>query len=165
MLDSPASSKKRRPIAITIVGVLLIVTAFLNIALGVFLVWVNNVALPQGTNIMAELELTDGDLTDPVDILFEGVIYTVLGIVQLVIGIGFWRLARWAWVAAMSWQALKLLLELLNFFIGEIEPVSLIFAILLVLLLNQSDVRRVFGILQHESESSSTAPNRPLDVN
>lgn len=157
-------SKPRRPIAITLAGWILFIGALLNIIFGLLFVYASGVLsqAPNAVVIFTE-EGDDTTLTEKGADTVQGAIDLVLGVVQLVITIGFWRMQRWAWVAAMSWQALKLLFEIASVFLGGGTLITILFASLLVFLLNQADVRRVFNI-QPENESSSQSV-RILDSN
>lgn len=166
-VSAPAAAmtpKRRRPIAITIVGIVLVLTSLVNLFIGSAYIWISYAAVTEGRPIDAEDLFSENPLDDPEQVLGEGVLYLILGAVQLVIAVGFWRLARWAWVAAMTWQAVKLLVEVFNFFVGDVVTLTLILSILLVLLLNQSDVRLTFRILNRPNEPPKPTI-RHLDVN
>lgn len=158
-------SKPKRPPAVTIAGWILLLGALLNILVGVLFLYASNI-LTQDPNavIIFEDEESPDLLTDSGEELAQGIGDLLLGIVQLAITIGFWRQQRWAWVAAMSWQALKLLFEIASVFVGGGTGITILFASLLVFLLNQSDVRRAFNIRRPENEPS-LPPIRTLDVN
>jgi hypothetical protein len=86
-----------------------------------------------------------------------------VGFVQLVIAIGFWAVRRWAWIAAITWQAFQLLIAIGYFLGGNPPEWTLVFPIALIFLLNQTDLRRHFGVIERENESARPAL-RPLDV-
>ena len=162
-MSEPPPQKRQRPTAITIVGIILFLTALVNLALAaiyfaaVYEDWSRAPAFfapPESDDLFTEFGQNN----------VEAVTYAVLGAVQLVIWIGFWRVKRWAWVAAMSWQALKLLVELGNYSAGHVEAPALVSAIVVVFLLNQADVRHAFGILRRENEPSEP-PLRIRSVN
>ncbi len=161
----PAPPKKRSA-AIAIVGWLLFLSAILNITFGALDIFVSDVFSQTGTSlpILAE-QVADDELTEQEFFLIDGVVSIFVGVVQLGLTIGFWREKRWAWVAAMSWQAFKLLFGIVAALAGPADFVSLAFAILLVFTLNQTDVRRVFNIRRQPDESSSVTPLRILDSN
>lgn len=159
-------SKPKRPAAVTIAGWILLLGALLNILVGVLFLYASNILTqdPNAVIIFEEDDESPNLLTDSGEEVAQGVGDLVLGIVQLAISIGFWRQQRWAWVAAMSWQALKLLFEIASVFVGGGTLITILFASLLVFLLNQSDVRRAFNIRRSENESPPP-PIRSLDVN
>lgn len=161
-----ATRPEKRPAAITILTWILFLSAVVNILIGIFELW-DLSDLHNGLNsieIIAPLD-TDEVFTPDGAIYMRAVWLVVVGVVQLGITFGFWRVQRWAWVMAMTWQALKLLTGVATAFLGSVEFFPLFFAILIVLLLNQTDVRRAFGILPKPDESAGTTPLRIFESN
>lgn len=162
-MGESASVKTKRPFAVTFVSIWIFLAALLDLSYGALLfVSTDIIAKPPDVQIWIEQERAAYPFLD--NQLFtagEGVLYMTLGIVQLVLGIGFWRLKRWAWVGIMSLQALSLLIDLANMLNGDADQpvVSLTLAIILVFLLNQSNVRQVFGVrsLTNESTHANTS--------
>lgn len=158
--------KHRRPLAITIVVWVLLLGALANIVIGIFLVLVDDNQVPRNLGEVVIFAESDPDtLTIDGAELADGIYNLIAGVVQLVIAVGFWRERRWAWVFAMSWQAFKLLIELATPFSNEDKVPIMFFSIVLIFLLNQSDVRRVFSIQRSENAPSSSKPLNILDVN
>jgi len=155
----------KRPVAVTILTWVLILSSLGSILIGALSIASFVIEFEGGKIVILNEDASDDVLTDQGELAFDGIWYSIVGIVQLVITIGFWRLKRWAWVAAMSWQALKLLVDVANGLAGSPEVVALVISILLVLLLNQSDVRRVFGIRRNTNESAPTPTLSTRDVN
>lgn len=161
-----ASPKQKRPIAITIVGLIVFFAALYNLAVGALIIWSAN-AINDPPEITSEILnahdlpelLADEDVNK-----VEGILYVFVGAVQMILCIGFWRIARWAWVGIMSWQVVKILLDITGFFAPERPVFSLLLAIITVFLLNQADVRRVFGIrVQFPGAATTDATNNVLD--
>ncbi|MBI4671241.1 MAG: hypothetical protein HY741_06180 [Chloroflexi bacterium] len=156
---------KRRPIAIAIGGLLLFFSALLNLGLGALVIWSDAELQPLTVDaLLAPAESTEV-LTALGEELLDAAIMVFTGSVQLIIGIGFWRVQHWAWVAALSWQAFKLLLALAANFFADLAFFPLVFSILLVLMLNAADVRRAFGIRTTENESITRSSLNALDRN
>lgn len=155
--------KTKRPFAVAFVSIWIFLAALLDLSYGALLfVSTDFVAKPPEIQIQIEQERAAYPFLD--NQLFtaaEGIVYMTLGIVQLALGIGFWRLKCWAWVGIMSLQALSLLIDLANMLNGDTDKpvVSLALAIILVFLLNQTNVRQVFGIrsLTNESTHANTS--------
>lgn len=162
-MKTASTSPRKRPLAVTILTWVLVIGSLLSLAIGIISLVALAYELQGGTiEIMAGDEATEL-FTDQGQLLVEGVWYTLEGVVQLVITIGFWKERRWAWVAVMTLQALNLLVDVANGLAGNPEVLSLGVSILLVLLLNQSDVRRVFGILRNPNEPAPITPLNSLD--
>lgn len=157
--------KPKTPIAVTLLTWLLLLTSLLNIAAGALSVYASEI-LEEGNTIpiLAELE-SEETFTEPGEWFVEGIWYMLVGAGQLIITFGFWRQKRWAWVAAMSWQALKLLVEVSSALSDRVEPLPLAVAIVLVFMLNQSEVRRVFAIRPQANEPTRITPLRSFDSN
>jgi hypothetical protein len=49
--------------------------------------------------------------------------------------------------------------------VPDVDVLTLVFAILLVFVLNQSDVRHAFGITRQQNDPSTIKPLRSFDVN
>lgn len=159
------SPKPVRPLAITITGWILFLGALLNLLFGFLFIYASGfMSEHQSSVVILEVQDKQQTLTTQGADLVKGAIDILLGIVQVVFTIGFFRMQRWAWVGAMSWQALKLLFEIASVFLGGGTLITILFASLLVFLLNQADVRRTFRV-QSENESSSSPPVRILDSN
>ncbi len=167
-MSTQTPSNPVRPIAVTVAGWILVLSAVLNITVGILYLYASGTLTPEpvtfGVFSDEELnkELDEAFKNEQAD-LIEGGADLILGIVELVIAIGFWRIKQWAWVAAVSWQALKLLFEIASVLLGGGTLVTILFASLMVFLLNQAVVRRAFHI-QPENESTSQ-PVRILDSN
>lgn len=162
MTTDPKPSGKR-PLAVTILTWVLVLSSLGSIAIGGLSIASFVIEFEGGRIVVFDEDIDDQVLTDQGELALDGIWYSIVGVVQLVITIGFWRLKRWAWVAAMSWQALKLLVDVANGLAGNPEPLALGLSILLVLLLNQSDVRRVFGIRRNSNEPASTPTLNSFD--
>lgn len=162
-METASNSSRKRPVVVTILTWILVIGSLLNLAIGIISLAALGYELQGGEiTIMAGDEGTEL-FTDQGELFVEGVWYTLVGLVQLVITIGFWRTKRWGWVAVMTLQALNLLMDVANALAGNPGVISLGISILLVLLLNQSDVRRTFGILRNPNEPAAVTPLNSLD--
>ncbi len=162
-MSQTVTEKNKRPLVITIVGILLILTALYGLIMGSLML----VSIFETGSISVSdiLEPSDSPqvFTQLGDELLGAIFMIATGLVQLVICIGFWRGRRWAWVAAISWQALKLLIGLGASFFVDAAAFSVIFSVILVFLLNAAEVRHAFGIRTNENESNQHTPLNALD--
>lgn len=161
MMTQSVPVKTKRPFAVTFVCIWIFLAALLDLFYGALLFASTDfVAKPPDVRIAIEQErLANALLDDQVVDAAEGILYIVLGVVQLVLGVSFWRLKQWAWVGIMSWQALSLLVDLTGMLNDDRPIESLVLSVVLVFLLNQSNVRQIFGVrsLTNQSEHASTS--------
>src|SRR5437762_11820767 len=101
--------KKRRPAAITIVGLFILLAALINTGAGAYLLWAHPLMTNGKPNLGFDIPTLDEVYTNVDDVLVAGIEGLVIGIVEFVICIGFFGIKEWAWVAAISWLALSLL--------------------------------------------------------
>lgn len=125
-VDVPVSHhKERRPIAVTIVGVLALAAGALNLAEGV-------VGLLDG-----------GDASR----LAEAATDLALGLLALAIARGTMRMTTWAWAAIMTWAAIGLTDELLrHFFFRNVNYALMAIDALVVFLLTPREMQVAFGV-------------------
>ncbi|HZQ08570.1 MAG TPA: hypothetical protein VFD70_18455 [Anaerolineae bacterium] len=162
-LQTPPPSKTPRPPAITVVGLMIFFVALLNIGIASLLVLSGQVAFNlAASDMIAPLE-SEQLLTEEGDLLATVIILVIFSIVLLIIGIGFLRLERWAWVAAMTWLAFSLLFELATLYTSEATAISSGFAIVLIFMINSADVRRAFGIVRRQHEATPLTPLESID--
>jgi hypothetical protein len=64
----------------------------------------------------------------------------IFGIIGFIIGWGLWTLKSWAWMIAFILNLLSVIFALLSF-----DIISLIFPLIIVIYLNQRDVKAAFG--------------------
>lgn len=86
----------------------------------------------------------NGRLTSDGTVLLTATLFVVLGVVALVILVGFLLRRRWAWVAAMTMVTLSITLDVVKYFRGKPSYVSMLVDVVLVLALNQSLVQSAF---------------------
>jgi hypothetical protein len=100
------------------------------------------------------ITLGEGLLTPLGERLVLAGFYLFFGLVALLILVGFFLRRRWAWTAAMTWTAASLALNLVAYFRGKPNYLTMVEAVVMMLVLNQAAVHRVF----------STAKKRASDV-
>lgn len=152
--------KTKRPIAITIVGAIVILAGIFNIFSGLLDVSQGDINFQ-----LADEPLIENDQpSDFVIELEEFGLPIVLGVIQVILGISFLRLRRWAWVAIMFLVAFDLARDLIHYFRGlESDYLALALEVIIVLAMNQEEVQKIFGIRKPD-EGSLTQPTRnPID--
>jgi hypothetical protein len=70
---------------------------------------------------------------------------------------------RWAWIAFMGWCIFILIINFLRYREGAPNWLSMAFATIVVLALNQAEVQRAFGIKKAEHVQLESSSNNPLD--
>ena len=150
MINKSKKGKRKRPLAVTVVGVIamavvilyLVLAALILLKLGVF----------QTGHIPSEPWLEGSKPTQLGTLLFEAVYLLILGVVTLIIAINFILMRLWAWVALMAWTGITLAINLMRYLYGSPDYFSMFLAVVLVLAMNQADVQQVFGIQHREEE-------------
>ena len=133
---------KKRPIAVTVVA-LGIVVLFLLRLFQVFEPLVRMRVLESGVNG----PLIDGMRATPVGaVVLTSAGYLVLSMIGVVLLIGFLALRRWAWVVLMAWTAISLLIGLIEYFYSDPNYAVMASNAIIALALNQVEVQRIFQI-------------------
>ena len=108
---------------------------------------------PLGVTILAILQILGGlmmlvlgalaTLAGLLFILFAivGVAMAILGLLGLVVGFGLWGLKSWAWTWAMIVNILTIIFGLFNL---ASNFVSIVISLIIVIYLNQPDIKRRF---------------------
>jgi hypothetical protein len=133
-------ARRRRPRAVTFVGWLLCGEALLLLSVG-------------GINLLSQVWTQGADLNAIGSIVQAGtdliqvripVLNTLLGSALLVAGIGLLRMRHWAWLLAMTIEAVSLATALYLYAHGEQHFGAMALSSLIVLALNQREVRQAF---------------------
>lgn len=112
-----------RPLGVTILAILQLLGGILSIVAGFGLI-----ALAAFFPGMELLWIAIGGLT------------LVLGFVALIVGYGLYTMKSWAWMIAMILNIINIILAIINFTI-----ISLIIPLIIVIYLNQPDIKSRFG--------------------
>ena len=88
------------------------------------------------------------EITGGYALIIAGLTAMIVGLLQVIFGIGMWRLSAWAWIAGVIIQSFTLIAAVLGLFTGAAIPASLLTiaisgAILAFLL--APHVRKAFG--------------------
>lgn len=151
--------QRKRPIAVTLVGVFALVAFFIYGITGALDLW-NSGEIQSGFT----RPLYEGTALTETGVLFLGGTYFVLSsIAALIIGWGAFRMRRWAWIAFMAWCIFILLNQIVRYFAGSPGYIAMALAVFIVLALNQAEVQVAFGIKPAENVELESASNNSLD--
>ena len=137
MTDKPGSQRPKRPSGVTVAGWLHLFQCMLLLATGLYLMRVSGVLYFPG----GQPEL---DLSRLVREGSTGAVFVVLSVPVLVVALGLLWLRLWAWLLAMTMQGLGLASALVAYLADRPNYILMALGILIVLDLNQGDVRKAF---------------------
>jgi hypothetical protein len=142
MVKRKKSDKKKRPIAVTVVAVAIVVL-FLIRLYQFFVPLIRNGVFKNG--ITAPLFI-GWKVTAFGNILLSSAAYLVLSLAGIVVLVGFLRLRRWSWVLLMVWTCASLIISLVDFFYRHTNYVVMTSNVIIAFALNINEVQRIFGI-------------------
>jgi len=141
--------------AVTLIGALLVLIAVFYIAQAIAGLSFSGVIQSALSNALN----TQGILTPQAQTALENVLDLLRGLVAVIIMIGFFRLRRWAWVAAIAWSALGLLNQLFRVFTGAPAYFWMLLEVIAIFALIQADVQKIFGIKRDEHDPLTASLN------
>lgn len=136
------SDKNKRPIAVSVIAVAIVV---------LFLIRLYQVYKP----LFSQNVFRDGiagplfngwRLTPLGNALLSSITYFILFLAGIVVLIGFLRLQRWSWVLLMAWTGVSLVISLLEYFYTHPNYAVMASNVIIAFALNIPDVQRIFGI-------------------
>jgi hypothetical protein len=151
----PASDRRKLPMAVSLVGILVALAAIVNLVSGaLMLVALHRLGgLPAARMLEAPFATTAVSLGATTLTLqpLDGVYLLAVGLIQLLLLFGFRRQRTWAWLGLMAWSGLQLAVVLYRYLTS---PASdhlreyMIMAIhsVVVLTLNAQEVQEAFGL-------------------
>jgi hypothetical protein len=142
MAKRKKSDKKKRPIAVTVIAVAIVVL-FLIRLYQVFEPLIRNQVFKYG--ITAPL-FAGWKLTALGSALLSSSTYLVLSLAGILVLIGFLRLRRWSWVLLMAWTGASLVISLVDYFYSRPNYAVMASNVIIAFALNITDVQRIFGI-------------------
>ena len=142
MVKRKKSDKKKRPIAVTVIAVAIVVLFIIR------LVQVFEPLIQQQvfTNGFAGPMIIGWNLTALGDAYLSSVTYLVLSLAGIVVLIGFLRLHSWSWVLLMSWTGVSLIISLVDYFYSHPNYAVMASNVIIAFALNIPDVQRIYGI-------------------
>jgi len=139
--------KPRRPTGVTILGILSILAGLGGIIVGAGVLALSGLAAsayPGGATVAAVI----------------GAILLIIGILELVYGIGFFGGKGWAWTLAMIGSVLNIVFGIVSIVFGSVGSVfGLIVSILILYYLTRPHVKAFFGKGGSAMGSSSMPPS------
>ncbi len=143
------SSKRKRPIAVTVIAAAMVVL-FLIRLYQVFEPLVRQAVFKNGISGPLVSGLT---LTPLGNVLLSSVVYLVLSAAGIVVLIGFLRLRRWSWVLLISWTGVSLVISLIDYFYAQPNYAVMASNVIIAFALNIGDVQRIYGIRRDDGSS------------
>jgi len=142
MAKRKKSDKKKRPIAVSVIAVAIVVL-FLIRLVQVFMPLISENIFNSG--ITGPI-FTGWRLTKMGSTLLSSASYLILSAAGIVTLIGFLRLHRWSWVLLMAWTGVSLIISLVDYFYTRPNYAVMSSNVIIAFALNITDVQRIFGI-------------------
>jgi hypothetical protein len=136
------SDKKKRPIAVTVIAVAIVVL-FLIRLYQVFEPLISNGVFMNG---FAGPLFESWKVTALGAAFLSSATYLVLSITGIIVLIGFLRLHRWSWVLLMAWTGVSLIISLADYFYLHANYAVMASNVVIAFALNITDVQRIYGI-------------------
>jgi hypothetical protein len=144
-LNEPAAAPPaavRRPLAVTLVGLLAFPVGIYNVVDGV-------------------LVLAGGGTRDR---LAAGALTLALGVLAILIGLGALGMRRWAWAALMTWAVIGLTHQILrDLFFNDTSYVAMALYVIAVLALSPRDTQIAFGVRPPRNVELRAHTRNPID--
>ena len=135
------AKKQKRPVSVTLVGVLALAVTVYSVTYGV----------------LAVQDGDDGRLAD-------GVFHLVLGAGALVAAVGAFRLQPWGWALFMTWAVIGLTHQILRYlFFDDPNYVDMAINSFIVLALSPVDVQIAFRLRHTQNVQLARATRNPVD--
>lgn len=126
----------------TVAAVIMFLATASYFATGVILLF----AVELFSRVLAGRAVAAGVLTADGWLLVLAGVYLFIGVLGLVVLVGFLLRRKRAWSAAMTWTAVSLATNLVSYFTGEPRYLSMLAGVILLLVLNQTSLHRAFRI-------------------
>lgn len=142
-VDAGATGRAKRPASVTVVAWLFVLEGLLLLLVGGWSLLDSGILLaPGGQMDPNPLRLARAATADDV----TSTAFIVLGVLAFAVALGMFRLRTWAWYVGMTMLGLDLATALLDYFAGEPDYAAMVLSILIVLALNQQEVRQAFQV-------------------
>ena len=140
--DGPARTLRSRPSAVTVVGVTYLVLSIAWAAIAIHSLIAAQILLPPGGGIL-DMGALRSDLTVLGAIV--GVRQAAVGVTAFIAGIALLRMHPRGWLLGMVAAVIVLAVQLVSWYDSTPNYILMAFAVAIVLLMNQAEVRDVFG--------------------
>ena len=134
--------EKKRPIAVTIIALAMVVLFLIRL----YQVYDPVFRQQAFRNGITGPLMIGWRLTPMGDTLLSSVSYLLLSITGIVVLIGFLRLQRWSWVLLMAWTGISLTISLVDYFYSHANYAVMASNVIIAFALNITDVQRIFKI-------------------
>jgi hypothetical protein len=142
--------REKRPIAVTVIAIVIVVLFFVRIYQSVKPLIEEQVL----RNIYTAPIFLDGVLTPHGKAVLESLLYLILAIGLIIVLLGFLKMRRWSWVFLMTWVGFSMIVGLEDYFyFGTPNYVIMVSDVIIAFALSQSDVQRIFGIRSDTGEN------------
>jgi len=149
MAKRKKSDKKKRPIAVSVIAVAIVVL-FLIRLVQVFTPLISENVFNNG---ITGPFFTGWKLTEMGNTLLSSASYLILSVAGIVTLIGFLRLRRWSWVLLMTWTGMSLIISLVDYFYSHANYVVMASNVIIAFALNITDIQRMFGVRRDNGSS------------
>lgn len=149
MAKRKKSDKRKRPIAVSVIAVAIVVLFLIRLVQFFTPLLSENVF----TSGIAGPIFTGWRLTKMGSTLLSSASYLILSLAGIVTLIGFLRLHRWSWVLLMAWTGVSLIISLGDYFYSHANYVVMASNVIIAFALNIPDVQRMFGVRRENGSS------------
>ena len=149
MAKRKKSDKKKRPIAVSVIAVAIVVLFLIRLVQFFTPLLSENVF----TSGITGPFFTGWRLTGISTTLLSSASYLILSVAGIVTLIGFLHLRRWSWVLLMAWTGVSLLISLVDYFYSHANYVVMASNVIIAFALNITDVQRMFGVRRANGSS------------
>jgi hypothetical protein len=141
--------QKKRPIAVTVIAVAIVV---------LFLIRLYQVYEPLILNDFFRHGITGPlfsgwQLTTLGSALLTSATYLLLSAAGILVLIGFLRLRRWSWIVLISWTGISLIISLVDYFYFDPNYAVMASNVIIAFALNIPDVQRIYGIRRDDGSN------------
>jgi hypothetical protein len=142
MVKRKKTDKKKRPIAVTVIAVAIVVLFLIRL----YQVYEPLILNDIFRNGISGPLFSGWQLTALGSAVFSSSTYLILSVAGILVLIGFLRLRRWSWVLLMAWTGVSLLISLVDYFYSYPNYAVMASNVIIAFALNITDVQRIFGI-------------------
>jgi hypothetical protein len=143
MAKKKQGNRKKRPIAVTVIGAAIAVLFVVRLY-QIFKPLVDMGMFQRG--VQSPFFNSEG-VTQVGRAVLNSAFYSVIAVGMVIVLVGFLRMRRWSWVVMMSWVGISMVVGLVDYFyIGHPNYVIMASDMVIAFALCQADVQHIFGI-------------------
>ncbi len=142
MVKRKKTDKKKRPIAVSVIAVAIVVLFLIRLYQVYQPLFLNNFfrgGIPGPLFIGWHLTALGGTLLSTAT-------YLLLSLAGIFVLVGFLRLRRWSWVLLMAWTGVSLVISLVDYFYSDPNYLVMASNVIIAFALNITDVQRIYEI-------------------